>query len=61
MQAMGVEVYVRAPQNWDEQGKGQVNDNDEARDQRRSRIENYTSGDNGQQENRPHGRPSLEK
>jgi transposase len=26
MQAMGVEVYVIAPQNWDEQGKRQVND-----------------------------------
>ena len=26
MESMGVEVYVIAPQNWDEQGKGQVND-----------------------------------
>jgi transposase len=26
MEAMGVEVYVVAPQNWDEQGKRQVND-----------------------------------
>jgi transposase len=26
MQAMGVEVYVIAPQSWDEQGKRQVND-----------------------------------
>ena len=30
MQAMGVEVYVIAPQNWDEQGKGQVNDKHDA-------------------------------
>jgi hypothetical protein len=27
---MGVEVYVIAPQNWDEQGKGQVNDKHDA-------------------------------
>lgn len=26
MEAMGMEVYVIAPQSWDEQGKGQVND-----------------------------------
>lgn len=30
MQAMGAEVYVIAPQNWDEQGKGQVNDKHDA-------------------------------
>jgi transposase len=30
MQALGVEVYVIAPQNWDEQGKGQVNDKHDA-------------------------------
>src|ERR1700693_5325893 len=30
MQAMGVEVYVIAPQNWDEQGKRQVNDKNAA-------------------------------
>ena len=30
MQAMGVKVYVIAPQNWDEQGKGQVNDKHDA-------------------------------
>jgi hypothetical protein len=30
MQAMGVEVYVIAPQNWDEQGKRQVNDQHDA-------------------------------
>ena len=30
MQAMGVEVYVIAPQNWDEQGKRQVNDKHDA-------------------------------
>ena len=30
MQAMGVEVYVIAPQNWDEEGKGQVNDKHDA-------------------------------
>jgi transposase len=31
MQGMGVEVYVIAPQNWDEQGKRQVNDKHDAR------------------------------
>jgi transposase len=30
MQAMGVKVYVIAPQNWDEQGKRQVNDTHDA-------------------------------
>jgi transposase len=30
MQAIGVEVYVIAPQNWDEQGKRQVNDKHDA-------------------------------
>ena len=30
MEAMGVEVYVVAPQNWDEQGKRQVNDKRDA-------------------------------
>ena len=30
MEAMGVEVYVIAPQNWDEQGKRQVNDKHDA-------------------------------
>jgi transposase len=30
MQAMGVEVYVIAPQSWDEQGKRQVNDKTDA-------------------------------
>lgn len=30
MQEMGVEVYVIAPQNWDEQGKRQVNDKHDA-------------------------------
>lgn len=30
MQAMGVEVYVIAPQNWDEAGKRQVNDKTDA-------------------------------
>lgn len=30
MQAMGIEVYVIAPQNWDEQGKRQVNDKHDA-------------------------------
>jgi hypothetical protein len=30
MQELGVEVYVIAPQNWDEQGKGQVNDKHDA-------------------------------
>ena len=28
--ALGVEVYVIAPQNWDEQGKRQVNDKHDA-------------------------------
>src|SRR5437764_4028410 len=30
MEAMGVEAYVIAPQNWDEQGKRQVNDKHDA-------------------------------
>ena len=30
MQGLGVEVYVIAPQNWDEQGKRQVNDQHDA-------------------------------
>jgi hypothetical protein len=30
MEAMGVEVYMIAPQDWDEQGKGQVNDKHDA-------------------------------
>jgi transposase len=30
MQRMGVKVYVIGPQNWDEQGKGQVNDKHDA-------------------------------
>jgi transposase len=30
MQRMGVKVYVIAPQNWDEQGKRQVNDKHDA-------------------------------
>ena len=30
MQAMGAKVYEIAPQNWDEQGKGQVNDKHDA-------------------------------
>jgi transposase len=30
MEKMGVKVYVIAPQNWDEQGKGQVNDKHDA-------------------------------
>jgi transposase len=30
MQKLGVKVYVIAPQNWDEQGKGQVNDKHDA-------------------------------
>ena len=30
MQGLGVEVYVIAPQNWDEQGKRQVNDRHDA-------------------------------
>ena len=30
MQAMGAKEYVIAPQNWDEQGKGQVNDKHDA-------------------------------
>ena len=31
MQEIGVKVYVIAPQNWDEQGKRQVNDKHDAR------------------------------
>ena len=30
MQKMGVKVYAIAPQNWDEQGKGQVNEKQDA-------------------------------
>jgi hypothetical protein len=44
MQAMGVKVYVIAPQNWDEQGKGQVNDKDDAQVICR-RLSEYLAGD----------------
>ena len=43
MQAMGVEVYVIAPQNWDEQGKGQVNDKHDAQVMCR-RLSEYLGG-----------------
>ena len=43
MQAMGVEVYVIAPQNWDEQGKRQVNDKHDAQVMCR-RLSEYLCG-----------------
>ena len=43
MQAMGVEVYVIAPQNWDEQGKRQVNDKHDAQVMCR-RLSEYLAG-----------------
>jgi transposase len=43
MQAMGVEVYVIAPQDWDEQGKRQVNDKHDALVMCR-RLSEYLSG-----------------
>jgi transposase len=43
MQAMGVEVYVVAPQNWDEQGKRQVNDKHDAQVMCR-RLSEYLCG-----------------
>ena len=43
LQAMGVEVYVLAAQNWDEQGKGQVNDKHEAQVMCR-RLSEYLGG-----------------
>ena len=43
MQAMGVEVYAIASQNWDEQGKGQVNDKHDAQVMCR-RLSEYLGG-----------------
>jgi transposase len=43
MGAMGVEVYVIAPQNWDEQGKRQVNDKHDAQVMCR-RLSEYLDG-----------------
>ena len=43
MQAMGAEVYVIAPQNWDEQGKRQVNDKFDAQVMCR-RLSEYLAG-----------------
>jgi transposase len=43
MEAMGVEVYVIAPQNWDEQGKRQVNDKHDAQVMCR-RLSEYLCG-----------------
>src|SRR4030095_14882403 len=43
MQAMGVEVYVIAPQDWDEQGKRQVNDKFDAQVMCR-RLSDYLDG-----------------
>ena len=43
MQAMGVEVYGIAPQNWDEQGKRQVNDKHDAQVMCR-RLSEYLCG-----------------
>jgi transposase len=43
MQKMGAKVYVIAPQNWDEQGKGQVNDKHDAQVICR-RLSEYLSG-----------------
>src|SRR5438270_9278151 len=44
MQAMGARVLVIAPQNWDEQGKRQVNDKFDARVMCR-RLSEYLDGD----------------
>ena len=55
MQAMGVEVYVIAAQNWDEQGKGQVNDKHEAQVMGR-RLSEYLGG---HRKALRHGAPSL--
>lgn len=43
MEAMGVEVYVIAAQNWDEQGKHQVNDKHDAEVMCR-RLSEYLGG-----------------
>jgi transposase len=43
MEAMGVEVYVIAPQNWDEQGKRQVHDKHDAQVMSR-RLSEYLCG-----------------
>jgi transposase len=43
MEAMGIEVYVIAPQNWDEQGKRQVNDQHDAQVMSR-RLSEYLCG-----------------
>ena len=43
MQAMGAEVYVIAPQDWDEQGKRQVNDKHDAQVMCR-RLSEYLAG-----------------
>jgi transposase len=43
MQKMGVKVYVIAPQNWDEQGKRQVNDKHDAQVMCR-RLSEYLAG-----------------
>jgi transposase len=43
MQGLGVEVYVIAPQNWDEQGKRQVNDKHDAQVMCR-RLSEYLCG-----------------
>ena len=53
MQAMGVEVYVIAPQNWDEQGKGQVNDKHDAQVMCR-RLSEYLGGHRQGAEHRAH-------
>ena len=52
---MGVEVYVIAAQNWDEQGKGQVNDKHEAQVMCR-RLSEYLGG---HRKALRHGAPSL--
>ena len=44
MQRMGVKEYVIAPQNWDEAGKRQVKDKDEAQVICR-RVSEYLAGD----------------
>jgi transposase len=43
MGGLGVEVYVIAPQNWDEQGKHQVNDKHDAQVMCR-RLSEYLRG-----------------
>jgi hypothetical protein len=56
MQALGVELYVIAPQNWDEQDKGQVNDKHDAQVMCR-RLSEYLGGQSARGQ-RPDGVPA---